>query len=303
MPTIKYSYIFDEEIDRVFECFRNAQLNMDVVYNNLITNLKFHKGENFDQENSEFSFFWKKYYYIKMTIENVVNLPHYKTITVKSISIDKICLQITVISRFFRDTVDNKTVFNYEVKFEEEFFADLIKDEIKTEDIDQICLNVEKYLTNIIKGLEINNSIIINHPFELLWNIISSPKKFFNITNKDLAVVMDNEDITMNPISIIYEKSDDNKLNPIIKLRTECIYITKNYGKIILSSTQKFVLPCQKMIFSLRKFDNEKSFFTLNIKVSEPIKHQVFLSLKKLWKKKISIFLNHFEFQKKKIDI
>ena len=57
MPTIKYSYIFDEEIDRVFECFRNAQLNMDVVYNNLITNLKFHKGENFDQENSEFSFF------------------------------------------------------------------------------------------------------------------------------------------------------------------------------------------------------------------------------------------------------
>ena len=60
MPTIKYSYIFDEEIDRVFECFRNAQLNMDVVYNNLITNLKFHKGENFDQENSEFSFFLEK---------------------------------------------------------------------------------------------------------------------------------------------------------------------------------------------------------------------------------------------------
>ena len=83
MPSIKFSYIFDEEIDRVFECFKNAQLNMDVAYNNFVSNLKFHKGENFDEENSEFSFFWKKYYDIKMMIENVINLPHYKSFTNK----------------------------------------------------------------------------------------------------------------------------------------------------------------------------------------------------------------------------
>ena len=138
MVLIKFSYIFDEEIERVFECFRNAQLNMGVVYNDLVSNLKFHKGENFDEENSEFSFFWKKYYDIKMVIENVVNLPHYKTFTNKSISIDKICLQISIIFQFFRDSVENKTVFLYEVKYEDEFFADLIKNEIKTEDLNQI---------------------------------------------------------------------------------------------------------------------------------------------------------------------
>ena len=62
MPSIKYSYIFDEEIERVYECFRNAQLNKGILYNNFVSNLKFHKGENFDEENSEFSFFWKNYY-------------------------------------------------------------------------------------------------------------------------------------------------------------------------------------------------------------------------------------------------
>ena len=299
MPSIKFSYIFDEEIERVFECFRNAQLNMGVVYNDLVSNLKFHKGENFDEENSEFSFFWKKYYDIKMVIENVVNLPHYKTFTNKSISIDKICLQISIIFQFFRDSVENKTVFLYEVKYEDEFFADLIKNEIKTEDVNQICTNVEKHLNNIVKGLEINNSILINHPYEFVWNYISSPKNFFNITNKDLTVMMKEEDITMNPISIIYEKVE-NKLNPIIKLRTESIYVTTNYAKITLTSIQKLVIPSQKMIFSLIKLNNEKSFFTLSIKLTEPVNHQAYLWLKNLWKKKINIFFNYFESLKKK---
>ena len=299
MPSIKFSHIFDEEIERVFECFKNAQLNMGVVYNNFVSKLKFHKGENFDEENSEFSFFWKKYYDIKMTIENVVNLPHYKTFTNKSISIDKICLQLSIIFQFFKDSVDNKTIFLYEVKYEDEFFDDLIKNEIKDEDVKQICLNVENYLNSIVKGLEINNSILLNQPFETLWNIISSPKNFFDITNKDLVVMTQDEDITLNPITTIYEKVE-NKLNPIIKLRADGMYITNNYGKITLVSIEKLVLPSQKMIFSLKKLDNDKSFFSLNIKLTEPTKHQVFLSLKKLWKKKINIFFNHFECLKKK---
>ena len=299
MPSIKFSHIFDEEIERVFECFKNAQLNMGVVYNNFVSKLKFHKGENFDEENSEFYFFWKKYYDIKMTIENVVNLPHYKTFTNKSISIDKICLQLSIIFQFFKDSVDNKTIFLYEVKYEDEFFDDLIKNEVKDEDVKQICLNVENYLNSIVKGLEINNSILLNQPFETLWNIISSPKNFFDITNKDLVVMTQDEDITLNPITTIYEKVE-NKLNPIIKLRADGMYITNNYGKITLVSMEKLVLPSQKMIFSLKKLDNDKSFFSLNIKLTEPTKHQVFLSLKKLWKKKINIFFNHFEYLKKK---
>ena len=273
---------------------------MDVAYNNFVSNLKFHKGENFDEENSEFSFFWKKYYDIKMMIENVINLPHYKSFTNKSISIDKICLQISIIFQFFQDSVNNKTIFLYEVKYEDEFFADLIKNEIKNEDVKQICLNVEKYLNNIVKGLEINNSILINQSFETLWNIISSPKNFFNITNNELVILTQDDDITLNSITTIYEKVE-NKLNPIIKLRTDSIYITNDYGKVTYASMEKLVIPSQKMIFSLKKFDNDKSFFTLNIKLTEPTKHQVFLSLKKLWKKKINIFHNYFESLKKKV--
>ena len=230
-----------------------------------------------------------------------VNLPDYKTFTIKSTSIDKICLQIAIIFQFFQDSVDNKTIFLYEVKYEDEFFADLIKSEIKNEDVNQICINVEKYLNSIIKGLDIYNSILINQPFEIVWNIISSPKNFFNVTNKDLLVKMQEDDIIMNSISTLFEKTEDNKLNPIIKLRTDSIYITNDYGKVILMTIQNLVLPNQKMIFSLKKLDDDKSFFTLDIKLIEPVKHQVYLSLKKLWKKRINVFFNYFESLKKKV--
>ena len=301
MSSIKFSYVFDEEIERVFECFKNAQLNEGVVFNNLVTNLKFFKGENFDEENSEFSFFWKKYYDIKMITENIINCPDYKTFTIKSTSIDKICLQISLIFQFFKASIDYKTVFLCEVKYEDEFFSDLIKSEIKTDDFKQICLNVEKYLNSIIKGLDIYNSILINQPFEIVWNIISSPKNFFNVTNKDLLVQMQEDDIIMNSISTIFEKTEDNKLNPIIKLRTDSIYITNDYGKVTLVTIQNLVLPCQKMVFSLKKLDDDKSFFTLDIKLIEPVRHQVYLSLKKLWKKRINVFFNYFESLKKKV--
>ena len=300
MPSIKYSYVFDEEIERVYECFRNSQLNKDVAYYDFVSKLKFHKGENFDQENSEFSFFWKNYYYIQMVTESVTILPHYRMFTIKSTSIDKICLKITVIFEFFKDSVDNKTIFIFEIKYEDEFFTDLIKNEVKSEDLDHICLNVEKHLNYIIKGLEINNSILINFPFEVVWDVISSPKKFFEITNEDLTIVNEEDDIIMNPILKVYEKVE-NKLNPIVKFITESIYITTNYAKVTLISIEKLVIPNQKMIFSLIKLDNEKSFFSFTIKFTEPVKHQVYLSVKKAWKKKINIFFKYLESLKKKV--
>ena len=112
---------------------------------------------------------------------------------------------------------------------------------------------------------------------------------------------MQEDDIIMNSISTLFEKTEDNKLNPIIKLRTDSIYITNDYGKVILMTIQNLVLPNQKMIFSLKKLDDDKSFFTLDIKLREPVKHQVYLSLKKLWKKRINVFFNYFESLKKKV--
>ena len=53
MFKIKFSYIFDEEIDRVYEYFIDMRINIAIIFKDLISKLKFSKGQRFDVENSE----------------------------------------------------------------------------------------------------------------------------------------------------------------------------------------------------------------------------------------------------------
>ena len=105
MTKIKYIYIFDEEIDRVYDCFTNIQLNSGISYLNFIYDLKFINGERFDEENSIYSCKWKNYYNVKMIVENVKAEPNFRTYTNKSLYIDKIPIQLSLIYNFYYDTI------------------------------------------------------------------------------------------------------------------------------------------------------------------------------------------------------
>ena len=98
---IKFSYIFDEELDRIYECFTDMNINTGITFKGLITKLKFIKGEEkFDIENSEYIAIWKNYYEIKMVIENIKKEPYFRTYTNRSLSIDKLPTQISLVYNF-----------------------------------------------------------------------------------------------------------------------------------------------------------------------------------------------------------
>ena len=90
MPKIKYSYIFNDYFHRVFECF--VEVNNSINLKNLVSNVKFLKGESFNEENAEYSFCWKDYYQFKMIVDKVVNQPFYRTLIHKSTYIDKVSI-------------------------------------------------------------------------------------------------------------------------------------------------------------------------------------------------------------------
>ena len=46
---IHFSYIFNEDIERVYECFSNSTLVPEVTFENLVTNVKKIKGTNFNE--------------------------------------------------------------------------------------------------------------------------------------------------------------------------------------------------------------------------------------------------------------
>ena len=144
MFKIKFSYIFDEEIDRIYECFTDMRINIGITFKDVISKLKFIKCERFDAENSEYTAMWKNYYEIKMVVENVKKDPSFRTYTNRALYIDKIPTKIALIYNFYWNSIDEKTIFIMEFAYEDEFFGDLFRNEYNTQDKIKICSNIEK---------------------------------------------------------------------------------------------------------------------------------------------------------------
>lgn len=301
MFKINFSYIFDEEIDRVYDCFTDMRINTGITFKDLISKLNFSKGERFDEENSEYTAIWKNYYEIKMVVENVKKDPFFRTYTNRALYIDKIPTKIILIYSFYWNSIDEKTIFIMEFGYEDEFFGDLFKNEFNIKDKIKICSNVEKYLNSIVKGLENSNSVFINSSFENIWKNISKPKSLFNILFKDIITICNDEQINLDSEIILYANIS-NSANPIplIKLKVDGINISSKYCKISFISCQKLSLPSQKISISIQMLDKHKTFFTVNIKILECITHEALVNIRKLWKKKIAEFVNFFESKNKK---
>ena len=301
MFKIKFSYIFDESLERVYECFTNNRINTGIAFKDLISKLNFTKGERFDEENSEFTAVFKNYYEIKMVVENVKKEPSYRGYTNKTLFIEKIPTLCSLIYNFYWDSIEENTIFILEFVYYDEFFGDLFKSEFNINDKIKICTNVKNYLNSIVKGLENTQSALINSSFENVWKHISDPKVLFKILFKEFIITCKDEEISLNTEILINAKTSNSPSSiPLIKLVSEGLIISPKFIKINFISSEKLSLPNQKVSFSIKMLSNKKTFFSINIKILECITHEQLVNIRKLWKKKIKEFINFFEAKNKK---
>jgi hypothetical protein len=302
MPNIKFSYIFDEELDRVYDCFTDIQLNAGIAYKNFITKLKFIKGDKFDEKNSEFSFIWKNYYEIKMIVQNVKKIDNFRTYTNKILYIDKISLQLSIIYNYYWDTIDQKTLLILDLEYQDEFFGDLIKSDFNQNDVLTICQNVENYINSIIQGLDIYNSFLINSPIEELWKTISNPEIFFTISGRKLIPIFKEKEVNLNSILEFYDMND-KQINPTIltQMIVDTLFITSNYIKLSFVSSKKEKLLAHRITFIIKKVETNKSMFMAIVKILEPSTHKRYLIVKKFWKKIVENYYNYFENKNKNL--
>ena len=298
---IHFSYIFDEELERVYECFTDVRINNEIAFKGLISKLKLLNGDKFDEEKNEFTAIWKDYYELKMVVENVKKEQSFKTYTYRALYIDKIPTEISLVFSFYWNSIDENTIFILDFYYKDEFFGDLFKTEFNVSDKQQICINVENYLTSIIKGLKILNSVVIKSYFENIWKNISSPKSLFSLLFKDFIIFCKDEEISLNSEIIIFAKTS-NSSQPIhlIKFKADSIVISSTFCKLSFISSQKLSIPNQRLTISIKFLDKNKTLFEVNIKLLEFITHEALVSMRKLWKKMIIDFINFFESKNKK---
>lgn len=297
MNNPKFSYIFDEDIDRVYHCFVDTNLVSDITYKDFLTEFNIEKGnDTVINSNITFSLTWKQYYQIEMMAENNIDEEFCKSFTVRTIKIDKLPTEVSLIYNFYWDSVQKKTLFVLEFSYSDDFFADLFDVEFNEEEKIKVCKNIEKYLGTICKGLEITNSCVINSSLEEVWKNVSNPKLFFSIISKEILVETNEPDLTTDTMIDISMKSKQSN-NPV-KLLTfgiDKILLTPDFAKLAYSTVKAYSLQKQEFTLTIKKLDGNKCYFCIVLKPTEPINIEIRDKFQKYWKKKIYEFYKFFE--------
>ena len=297
MPKITYSYIFNENFNRVFECFADAGTNLSFIFKNLISHFEILNGNRFDKENIEFSFFWKNYYEFKMIVEKVVKENLFKSLTFRSIKIDKVPIEIILILNFYWDSIEEKTIYILELKYEDEFFSELIENDFNENDKFNICKNVEKYLSVSLKGLEKNYSCLINTSLENAWKYVSHPKLFYETITKDLIYAFKEGPINIEtPIELFTKVDNNSNFIPLTTLNVQDIIITSFYAQVTYFTSKGKSFPSIKLTISIYKIQENKCFGSISVKpLDSELSYEMYCNVFKFWKKRVTDFFHFFE--------
>ena len=199
-----------------------------------------------------------------MIVEKVIKQNLFRSLIIKSIYIDKLPIQITLILNFYWDSINEKTIFILEIEYQEEFFAELIKNDIKNEDIMNICKGLEEYLSTSLKGLETYSSIHLNVSLEKVWKYLLYPNLFFSIVSKDIISIPNENEISLDEVNELNSKSENSKFPILITsyIVTDII-ISSSYAKVTYNTYEKISFPSIKLSFSIKKLDNKNVYFQL----------------------------------------
>ena len=296
MAKIKFSHIFNDDLERVYDGFKEVSDKIIVKCQKLISNIKFHKGNDFDEINAEFSLCWKNYYLIKLIVDNVIIAPSFRSIVHRTISIDKLPILISFTYNFYWDSINKKTIFMIELEYQEEFFTDLIKNDFSNEDKMNICKIIENYLTTSLKGLDSGYSCVLNAPMNQIRKYILFPKLFFQIISKEMIFVINEQEIGIDRRYEIFSREPNSSENVLLtEVIIENLIVTEKYIKVGYTTYKKVSFPDIKFILVFKELANKTVFFTFIVKPNEPVGIDANRMTLKFWKKRMFDFYKFFE--------
>ena len=296
MTKIKYSHIFNDDLKRVYEGFKQVSDKIIAESNQLISNVKFHKGSNFDEINAEFSLCWKNYYHMELVVDNVIRTPYFRSIIQRTTSIDKLPIQITFNFNFYWDSINEKTIFIIELEYQDDFFTDLIKSEFSDEDKMNLFNNIESYLSTSLKGLDNEFSCVLNAPMDQIRKYILFPKLYFQIISKEKIFVINEKEIAIDRRYEIFSKDENSSENVLLtEIIIENLIITEKFIKVGYTTYKKVSFPDIKFILFFRELANKTVLYTSIVKPNEPVGIDANRMTIKFWKRRMHDFYKFFE--------
>ena len=281
-----FYYIFHSPLDKVYNIFKTPSLHCNIFFQNLSL-ISMKKDSSFDESGNEITVELNKKYQYKFLVDNVINLPYYKSFTHKSISHPSTTTDFINTYGFYWNSTDKSTIFKFTGEQEESENPNIILNYIMENRV-YMCQSVENYLMKTLKNLEENESISINRSILDTWNFIT------DINNQKL--LCSNQNVTV-------KKQGENKLD-IIDNDTKCLstfLISKNgdnedkkqYNLELITSTDS--LPKQRIEMILVKMGENQTFLIFKHIILEFIAFDILMSYSPLKKKKLKTIKNCLE--------
>ena len=281
-----FYYIFHSPLDKVYNIFKTPSLHCNIFFQNLSL-ISMKKDSSFDESGNEITVELNKKFQYKFLVDNVINLPYYKSFTHKSISHPSTTTDFINTYGFYWNSTDKSTIFKFTGEQEESENPNIILNYIMENRV-YMCQSVENYLMKTLKNLEENESISINRSILDTWNFIT------DINNQKL--LCSNQNVTV-------KEQGENKLD-IIDNDTKCLstfLITKNgdnedkkqYNLELITSTDS--LPKQRIEMILVKMGEKQTFLIFKHIILEFIAFDILMSYSPLKKKKLKTIKNCLE--------
>ena len=281
-----FYYIFHSPLDKVYNIFKTPSLHCCIFFQNLsLVSMK--RDTSFDESGNEIAVELNKKYQYKFVVENVINLPYYKSFSHKSTSHPPSVADFVNTYGFYWNSTDKSTIFKFTGEQEESENPNILLDYIMENKL-YMCQSVENYLMKTLKNLEENESISINKPINDVWNFITDIK--------NQKYLCSNQNVTV-------KKIDDNKIevvdNNTKKVSTFSISRNcenedkKHYNLELISSTDS--LPKQKIEMIMVKMGENQTFLIFKHIILEFISFDILMSyssLKKTILKTINDLIN-----------
>ena len=281
-----FYYIFHSPLDKVYNIFKNPNLHCCIFFQNLFL-VSMKRDTSFDESGNEITIELNRKYQYKFVVENVINLPYYKSFTHKSTSHPPSVTDFVNTYGFYWNSTDKSTIFKFTGEQEESKNPNILLNYIMENKL-YMCQSVENYLMKTLKNLEENESISINRSINDTWNFIT------DIKNQKL--LCSNQNVTV-------KKVDENKIEIIDNndKKVSTFGISKNcenedkkhYNIELISSNDS--LPKQRIEIILVKMGESQTFLIFKHIILEFIAFDILMSYSPLKKKALKAIKNSLE--------
>jgi hypothetical protein len=292
-------------INIVWPVFKDTEEQNKVIQDDYKTNIEYLNAKKTYEKGCEFKYVIQNVMVVLATCIDVIEEDKFNYINVKCVVLEPFHMIYNNVFYLYANTIDNTTFIKWEQIYED---IDKLYYSNKYKILEESKLKmkihlqrIKNYLKKILESKNQIESIIINNPINVIWDLISDFRELI----KKIPSVADLALYEGDPLSIgtkLQLKWEEKKVTCFLKVKVIEKDDVKNEWKYVLECYEGTPnIPQQILEFKIKKIDENSCFLTFIHSFKTDIQSDFIKSISKQ-KKEILRQLSKLSFQKNKFD-